>query len=112
MAVRRRSTYVQPNSKNGGWDVIMEGHRRATAHTKTQEEAVEAARKVARNEGGGEVRVMNTYGKLVDADTVRGKFTARAPKAARSAISGGYAKLSSVRKQPRTTLRPSGRKTK
>jgi Uncharacterized protein conserved in bacteria (DUF2188) len=62
--------YVRPTA-DGGWDVIREGHRRPTAHAPTQAEAVEAARKIARREGGGEIRVVNEYGKLVDTDSVQ-----------------------------------------
>jgi hypothetical protein len=61
--------YVRQNA-NGGWDVLKEGHQRATAHAETQAKAVARARQLARREGGGEVRVMNSSGKIVDAKTV------------------------------------------
>jgi hypothetical protein len=66
MATKR---YVQPN-ESGGWDVVKEGHSRATDHAQTQARAVARARQLARAEGGGEIRVMNRFGKVVDSDTV------------------------------------------
>lgn len=66
MASRR---YVQP-SDGGGWDVVKEGHARATAHAKTQSRAIARARKLVGDEGGGEIRVMNRFGKVMDSDTV------------------------------------------
>lgn len=69
--------YVR-RADGGGWDVVKEGHRRATAHSSTRRDAVKAARKLVREEGGGEVRIMNRTGKVVEADTVprRGKRAA------------------------------------
>jgi hypothetical protein len=63
--------YVRPNL-DGGWDVIKAGHRRVSAHSATKEEAVGRARELAKSDGGGEVRVMNKYGKLVTRDTIPG----------------------------------------
>lgn len=70
MATNEKNTrYVCPSAE-GGWDVIGEGHRRASAHASTQSEAIQRAREILKNVGGGEVRVMNKYGKLVDRDSV------------------------------------------
>lgn len=66
VATRR---YVRQNAK-GGWDVLKEGHQRATAHAETQAKAVARARALARREGGGEVRVLSRTGKVVEANTV------------------------------------------
>jgi hypothetical protein len=63
--------YVRPNL-DGGWDVIKEGHRRVSAHSASKAEAVGRARELAERDGGGEVRVMNKYGKLVERTTVSG----------------------------------------
>jgi Uncharacterized protein conserved in bacteria (DUF2188) len=63
--------YVVPNSRNGGWDIIKEGHRRATGHAKTKTEAITNARKAVRNDGGGELRIVNRSGKLTESDTIR-----------------------------------------
>jgi hypothetical protein len=51
--------------------VVKEGHRRATAHGATRTAAVKTARRLVRQEGGGEVYVLNRTGKVVDESTVR-----------------------------------------
>jgi len=61
--------YVK-QADSGGWDVVKEGHRRATAHGATKTDAVKVARNLIRHEGGGEVRVLNRTGKIVEADTI------------------------------------------
>lgn len=53
-----------------GWDIVKEGHRRATAHGATKADAVKAARKLVLQEGGGEIRVLNRTGKIVAESTV------------------------------------------
>ena len=62
--------YVQPNKERGGWDVVKEGHRRPTAHAETREQAARRARDLTRQDGGGEVRIMNRSGKIVSSNTV------------------------------------------
>jgi len=62
--------YVK-QAKDGGWDVVKEGHRRATAHGATKNAAIGAARELIRMEGGGEVLVLNRTGKVVESDKVR-----------------------------------------
>ena len=64
--------YVVPNKDRGGWDVVKEGHQRASAHTERKTEAVNRAREIVRNEGGGEIRIQNKHGDFIDSDTVRG----------------------------------------
>lgn len=61
--------YVKKASGRG-WDIVKEGHRRATAHGATKADAVETALELVRREGGGEIRVMNRTGKVVDARKV------------------------------------------
>lgn len=63
--------YVQPNQKRGGWDVVKEGHQQASAHTATKNEAIQRARQIIRNQGGGELRIKNERGRLIDSDTVK-----------------------------------------
>ncbi len=63
--------YVVPNADSGGWDIVKEGHRRATGHAKTKQEAITHARQAVRNDGGGELRIVNRAGKLTDSDTIR-----------------------------------------
>jgi hypothetical protein len=54
----------------GSWEVVKEGHHRATALGATKTAAVNTARRLTRQEGGGEIRVLNRTGKIVDKDTV------------------------------------------
>ena len=61
--------YVQ-QSDNGGWVVTKEGHRRPTAQAATRAQAMARARALASREGGGEVRVVDGAGKIIEADTV------------------------------------------
>jgi hypothetical protein len=63
--------YVQPSKSDGGWEIVKEGHRRATAHAATQEQAVARARTLAGREGGGEVRIKDRTGKISDTVVVR-----------------------------------------
>lgn len=63
--------YVVPN-ESGGWDVVKENHDRASAHTERKKEAVDRAREIVKNQGGGEIRIANKEGKLIDSDTVKG----------------------------------------
>lgn len=62
--------YVVPNQERGGWDVIKEDHERASAHANTKAAAVNRAREIVRNQGGGEIRIANQQGRLIDSDTV------------------------------------------
>ncbi len=64
--------YVQPNNRRGGWDIVKERHQRASAHTRTKAEAINRARQIVRNQGGGEIRIKNQQGRLIDSDTVSG----------------------------------------
>jgi Uncharacterized protein conserved in bacteria (DUF2188) len=62
--------YVQPNQTRGGWDVVKEGSKQASAHTETKERAINRARQIIRNQGGGELRIKNEQGRLIDSDTI------------------------------------------
>lgn len=64
------STRYVREGGDGGWDVLKQGNRRATAQSSTRRGAVNAARKLVRQEGGGEVRILNRTGKVVKADPV------------------------------------------
>lgn len=57
-------------SRNGGWDVRAPGATRASAHERTQADAVNRARDIVHNAGGGEVRIHGRDGRLRDSDTV------------------------------------------
>jgi hypothetical protein len=63
--------YVVPNRERGGWDVIKENHERASAHTPTKKEAIDRAREIVQNQGGGEIRIQNQEGKFIDSDTIK-----------------------------------------
>jgi hypothetical protein len=60
--------YVVSNP-NGGWDVVKERHKRASAHTDKKAEAVGRAREIVRNLSGGEVRIKNIDNRFGDSDT-------------------------------------------
>ena len=64
--------YVVPNTERGGWDVVKEDHQRVSAHLDRKADAVNRAREIVGNQGGGEIRIANKEGKLIDSDTVRG----------------------------------------
>lgn len=64
--------YVVPNRERGGWDVVKEDRDRASAHTDTKREAVDRAREIVRNQGGGEIRIQDKAGRFIDSDTVKG----------------------------------------
>lgn len=61
--------HVVPNPK-GGWDVKKPGSNRSSGHTDTQREAVQRAKEIVRNDGGGEVRTHGRDGRIRDSDTV------------------------------------------
>jgi hypothetical protein len=49
-----------------GWAVVKEDHDRASAVTPTQREAIDRAKEITRNLGGGEVRIQNRRGEFRD----------------------------------------------
>ena len=55
---------------DGGWAVRRPGSTKASARTKTQDEAVGRAKDILRRQGGGEVRIHGRDGRIRDADTV------------------------------------------
>jgi hypothetical protein len=61
--------YVMP-SKDGGWKVVKENHRRASGHFDTKQEALDRGREIVRNAGGGELRIANRQGRFIDSDTI------------------------------------------
>ncbi len=64
-----KNQHVVPHSE--GWAVKGEGNQRATSVYQTQQEAINAARQIAINQGSemfihgrnGQIRERNTYGK-------------------------------------------------
>lgn len=62
--------HVVPND-GGGWKVVKPGAKRASGLFSTQAEAERAAKQMVVNQGGGEVRVHRSDGRIRDSDTVR-----------------------------------------
>lgn len=77
MATRTANRNVQPNERLDGWEVVRAGERFATAFDETKEGAVKKARAMVRREGGGEVRVKNDLGKVVELTKVQGSLRSR-----------------------------------
>mgnify|MGYP000906922728 CR=1 FL=1 len=61
--------HVVPNT-DGGWDVRAPGAGRASARTGTQADAIDRARQIVGNAGGGEVVIHNRQGVIRDSDTI------------------------------------------
>lgn len=66
----RINRHVVPG-KDGGRDVKKSGAVRASAHARTQGQAVDRARDVVDNAGGGEVRIHRCDGRIRNSQTVR-----------------------------------------
>jgi hypothetical protein len=54
-----------------GWAVVKEDHERASAVKHTQQEAIERAKEITSNLGGGEVRVQNRHGEFREGEHVK-----------------------------------------
>jgi Uncharacterized protein conserved in bacteria (DUF2188) len=65
----RNERHVVPNP-DGGWDVKAPDAERSSAHKETQSEAVDRAREIVGNSGGGEVVIHGRDGRIRDSDTV------------------------------------------
>ena len=61
--------HVVPNS-DGGWDVTAGRAARASSHQGTQADAVDRARTIVHNLGGGEVVIHGRDGRIRDKDTI------------------------------------------
>ena len=68
---------IQPSKRLGGWEIVRAGNRRASAFDETKAGALRKAQAMVRREGGGEVRVKNDIGKVVELRKVRGTFGSR-----------------------------------
>ena len=72
----RRFTMPTPNdryvvrSPDGGWDVKAAHAKRSSKHTQTQSEAIQYAKDIVRNAGGGEMRIQGRDRRSRDSDTV------------------------------------------
>ena len=65
----RNERHVVPNPE-GGWDVRAPGARRSSGHAQTQGDAIDRAREIVRNTGGGEIVIHGRGGQIRDSDTV------------------------------------------
>jgi len=65
----RNERHVVP-SQEGGWDVKAPGGQRSSAHTETQGQAIDRAREIVGNSGGGEIVIHGRDGRIRDSDTV------------------------------------------
>ena len=54
----------------GGWDVSREDAKRSSAHADTQQQAIDRAREIVHNAGGGEVVIHDRQGRIRDKDTI------------------------------------------
>lgn len=69
--------YVVPRPGEG-WAVVKENHQRASALLRTQREAIQRAKQITGNLGGGEVRVQNRHSQFREGDRER-KSSPRSP---------------------------------
>jgi hypothetical protein len=66
--MRRNERHVVPGE--GGWKVVKPGSDKASAVTDKQSEAIDRAREIVGNSGGGEVVIHGRDGAIRDSDTV------------------------------------------
>ena len=65
-SVNRRTVGPHPD----GWQVKAGDADRASVVTRTKTEAVDRAREILRNSGGGELTIQDRDGRIVDSDTI------------------------------------------
>lgn len=66
----RNERHVEPDPNGGGWDITAPGASRRSGHEDTQAAAINRAREIVGNSGGGEVVIHGRNGKIRDSDTV------------------------------------------
>lgn len=69
LPVARNERHVTQHP-DGGWQVVKPGSERASARTETQAEAIDRAREILGNDGGGENVIHGRDGRIRDSDTV------------------------------------------
>lgn len=67
---KSKDRHVVPNSDRGGWDVQAPGSDRASSHHDTQADAIDRAREIIGNVGGGELVVHGRDGQIRAKDTI------------------------------------------
>lgn len=65
----RNERHVTPDP-DGGWNVVKPDAGHASAHRDTQADAIDRAREIVGNAGGGEVVIHDRQGRIRDSDTV------------------------------------------
>lgn len=65
--------YISFDLKRANWGIRKEGHRRATAEAETLVAALDAARTLVAEDGGGRVVVLDRAGKMARAEAVAAK---------------------------------------
>jgi hypothetical protein len=61
--------YVVP--RPDGWAVEKKNHQRASAKTRTQQQAIDRAEQITHNLGGGDVRIQDRKGRFRDGRRVK-----------------------------------------
>lgn len=69
-SVPNRRTASPGGPADRPWQVVAPGAERASSLHRTQREAVERAREIVANSGGGEVTIKGRNGQIRDSDTV------------------------------------------
>ena len=83
---QRRFTMPNPNDRyvvrnpDGGWDVKAAHAQRSSKHTRSPAEAIQRAKDIVLNAGGGEVRIQGADGRFRDSDTVASGNDPHPPK--------------------------------
>jgi len=54
----------------GDWNVKKPGADRASGNFDSKADAIDRARQILRNSGGGELQIRDRHGKIIDADIV------------------------------------------
>lgn len=65
----RNERHVTPNP-DGGWDIKRPDGQRASGHFDRQSDAIDRARNIVGNSGGGEVVIHGKDGRIRDSDTI------------------------------------------
>lgn len=65
----RNQRHVTPHPE-GGWQVVKPGSDRASVRTPTQDDAINRAREILHNDGGGELIIHDRTGQIRDSDTI------------------------------------------
>lgn len=64
----RNERHVVP--RDDGWAVVKPNSEKASALTDTQQQAIDRARDILKNDGGGELVIHGTDGSIRDSDTI------------------------------------------